>query len=78
MAAARWIKKQNPKKLIIAIPVTSKDTLELLKRECDFVVTGTTPSSSTFKSVGQYYQMFMPVEDQQVIEVCKKRGLLQN
>ena len=75
IAAARWIKKQNPHKLIIAIPVTSKDTAGLLKKESDLVVTGTTPSVSAFKSVGQFYQEFKPVEDEQVISICKKRGL---
>jgi putative phosphoribosyl transferase len=74
IAAARWIKLKNPQKLIIAIPVTSKDTVELLKRGCDLVVTGTTPSVSTFKSVGQYYQEFKPVEDEQVVEICKKNN----
>lgn len=75
IVAARWIRKQKPKKLVIAIPVTSKDTVEMLKLECDIVVTGTTPSSSVFKTVGQYYQEFYPVEDEQVIEVCKRRNL---
>ncbi len=75
IAAARWINTKNPHKLIIAIPVTSKATAELLKKECDQVVTGTTPSVSTFKSVGQYYQEFKPVEDEQVMEICKRRGL---
>jgi putative phosphoribosyl transferase len=76
IATARWIKKEKPKKLIIAIPVASKDTVEILKKECDMVVTGTIASSvSAFKSVGQYYQEFKPVEDDMVIEICKKRGL---
>ena len=75
IAAALWIRKQNPKKLVIAIPVTSKDTSEMLKQECDLVVTGTTPSSSVFKTVGQYYQEFKPVEDQEVIKICNRRGL---
>ncbi len=73
IAAARWLRKQNPTKLIIAIPVTSKDTFEILKQECDMVVTGTTSSSSTFKTVSQYYQEFKPVDDEQVIEVCRRR-----
>jgi predicted phosphoribosyltransferase len=72
IAAARWIKLKKPKKLIIAIPVTTKNTVELLKRESDLVVTGTTPSASTFKSVGQYYQEFKPVDDEQVIKVSTK------
>jgi putative phosphoribosyl transferase len=76
IATARWIKKEKPKKLIIAIPVASKDIVEMLKKECDIVVTGTTASSvSAFKSVGQYYQEFKPVEDDKVVEICKKRGL---
>jgi len=72
IAATRWIKKQNPKRIVIAIPVTSKDTFETLKKEYDMVVTGTTPSSSVFKTVGQYYQEFKPVEDKEVIEVIAK------
>ena len=73
IVAARWIRKQNPKKLVVAIPVTSKDTLEMLNQECDIVVTGTTPSSSNFKTVSQYYQDFKPIEDEKVIEVCRRR-----
>jgi predicted phosphoribosyltransferase len=75
IVAARWIRNQDPRNLIIAIPVTSKDTLETLKQECDMVVTGTTPSPSTFKTVGQYYQEFKPVEYDQVIVICNKRCL---
>jgi predicted phosphoribosyltransferase len=76
IAAARWINTKNPKKLVIAIPVSSKDTAEFLKGESDLIVTGTTPSESTFKSVAQYYLDFRPVADGQVIEICRKRGLL--
>jgi putative phosphoribosyl transferase len=79
IAAARWIKKnkEKPRKLIIAIPVASKDIVEKLKKECDMVVTGTTVSStSTFKSVGQFYQEFKPVEDDKVIEICKRNKLV--
>lgn len=76
IAAARWIKKERPKKLIIAIPVASRHIVEDLKKECDYVVTGTTVSSvAAFKSVGQFYHEFKPVEDEKVVEICKKRGL---
>ncbi len=76
IAAARWAKTQNPSKLVIAIPVTPKDTMELLKGECDMVVTGTTTSGSTFKSVGQFYREFKPVDDEEVVEICKRRELI--
>ena len=72
IAAARWIKKQNSSKLIIGIPVTSKDIAEILKEESDMVVTATTPSATNFKTVGQYFQEFKPVEDNEVIEVITK------
>jgi putative phosphoribosyl transferase len=79
IAAARWIKKNKDKsrKLIIAIPVSSKDIVDELKKECDMVVTGTTARSvSTFKSVGQYYQEFKQIDDEKIIEICKKNNLL--
>jgi putative phosphoribosyl transferase len=72
IAAARWIKKQKPTKLLIAIPVTSKDIAEILKEESDMVVTATIPSAINFKTVGQYFQEFKPVEDNEVIEVITK------
>jgi predicted phosphoribosyltransferase len=41
------------------------------------VVTGTTARSvSTFKSVGQYYQEFKQIDDEKIIEICKKNNLL--
>jgi putative phosphoribosyl transferase len=76
IAAARWIRKNyDPKKLIIAVPVAPKDTVSLLKKEADSVEVITSPSTSSFKSVGQYYQEFSPVTDEQVIEIMRKRGL---
>ena len=77
IAAARHIKqKYIPKRLIIAIPVAPKDTVNLLKKEAaDHVEVITSPPTSQFKSVGQYYQSFEPVTDEQVIEIMKKRKL---
>ena len=77
VAAARWIKKKNittnnPKRLIVAIPVAPKETLNLLKNEFDHVEVITSPSTYNFKSVGQYYQNFEPVTDEQVIDVMKR------
>jgi predicted phosphoribosyltransferase len=77
IAAARWIKKnQNPKRLIIAIPVAPKETVKLLKNECDDIVVVTTSPSSSFRSVSQYYQVFDPVSDEGVIEIMMSRGMI--
>jgi putative phosphoribosyl transferase len=57
--AARWIRNQptKPKRLIIALPVTSKEIATRLQRECDRLEIITKPSSG-FRSVGQYYHDF--------------------
>jgi putative phosphoribosyl transferase len=79
IAAARWIRKKfssnNDNKLIIGLPVAPKSTVELLRREADHIEVVTAPSSF-FNSVGQYYQSFESVSDEQVIGIMKNRGLL--
>ncbi len=76
IAAARWIKKANNpgSRLIIAVPVAPKETLNLLKKEADFIEVITSPSTSSFKSVEQYYQSFEPVTDQQVIQIMMRKS----
>jgi putative phosphoribosyl transferase len=77
IAAARWIRKNyGPKKLIIALPIAPKDTVSLLKKEADHVEVITSPFTSNFRSVGQYYRDFNPVTDEQVIGIMKNRNLL--
>lgn len=74
IAAARWIKKnQNPKQLIIAVPIAPKDTVSLLKKEANYVEVIISPPNSSFKSVGQYYKEFNPVTDEQVIHILESR-----
>ena len=75
IAAARSVRKVlNPNKLIIALPVAPRETInKLLKKEADQVEVVTTPSSLFFNSVGQYYQNFEPVSDEKVIEILKNR-----
>jgi putative phosphoribosyl transferase len=77
IVAARWIRKNhNPKKLIISVPVVPKEVVKLLKKEADYVETITSPSTSSFRSVGQYYQDFTEVTDQQVIDTLRDKEYL--
>jgi len=62
--------------LIIAIPVAANDTVDLFKKEDDHVEVIIIPSTYSFRSVGQYYQSFEQVEDEQVMRIMKSRGLL--
>lgn len=69
--AARWIKKQQPKQLIIAAPVASEQAAELLKKEADQLKFIITPSNLI--TISQFYHNFEPVTDEQVIDILKKR-----
>ncbi|MDQ3903413.1 MAG: hypothetical protein M3247_07215, partial [Thermoproteota archaeon] len=62
-------------KLIIGLPVATKETVVLLQKEADHVEVVTAPSSN-FNSVGQYYRSFESVSDEKVREIMKKRNLL--
>jgi Predicted phosphoribosyltransferases len=77
IAAARWIKKleNKPKRLIIAIPVAPKSTVNLLKKECNTEVEVVISPSSTFHSVEQYHQNFQQIPDEQVIRIMKNRNI---
>ena len=70
IAAIRWIKKQEPKHLIVAVPVAPKKIVNLLEKEAiNAIQVITSPSSSNFISVGQFYQNFDPITDEQVIGI---------
>jgi putative phosphoribosyl transferase len=68
--AARWIKKQQAKQLIIAAPVALEQAAELLKKEADQLKFIITPSN--FIAINQFYHNFEPVADEQVIDILKK------
>jgi len=74
IAAARWIRKQRPKLLLLAVPVAPSQTVHLLRQEADFTEVVATPDN--FNAVGEFYANFDPVADENVIEVMKKRNLL--
>jgi predicted phosphoribosyltransferase len=74
LVAARWIRNQpsKPKKLIIGLPVTSRDTAALLEKECDKLEVITKPAG--FRAVAQYYQDFGEVTDEQVVQTLRNRS----
>lgn len=74
VAAARWIRKQNPSQLVIAAPVAQPQAADLLKNEADRVEILSTPSN--FVAVNQFYQDFDQATDDKVVEILKARNLL--
>jgi putative phosphoribosyl transferase len=74
IAAARWIRKQQPRQLIIAAPIAQPQAAELLKGEADALEIISRPSN--FGSVNQFYQNFDQATDEKVIEILRNRSLL--
>ena len=72
VVSARWIRKMNPKRIIIAIPVAPNETVELLKNEVDQVVTILIPPTSNFTSVAQFYDNFEEITDEKVVKIMKE------
>jgi putative phosphoribosyl transferase len=70
IAAARWIRKQDPKRLIIAAPVVPKQILKRLKNEADEIELIRSPSN--FKAVEQFYHEFHAVSDDRIMEIVKR------
>ena len=73
ISLARWIRNRNEhkfKKLIIAIPVAPKKTIKVLKQECDYLEIIFQPSK--FATVSHFYKEFLPVTDQEVIDILLK------
>lgn len=71
IAAAREVWAAKPKKVIIAIPVAPPDTVKKLELEADQVEVLETPQP--FFSVGQFYEEFPQVEDDEVIKILKSK-----
>jgi predicted phosphoribosyltransferase len=74
IASARWARKQNPLMLTVAVPVAPPQSVEVLEQEADSVLVLHTPRD--FASVGQFYEEFVPVSDEQVMQIMRSRGLL--
>lgn len=70
-AALEWVKKQNPRRLVVAIPVGPSDTIERLSRLAEVVVI---EAPELFSAVGEFYNDFEQVDDSEVIEILRKHG----
>lgn len=67
IAAAREVWNQQPRKVIVAVPVLSQEALEKLEKEVDEVFFLEAPEM--FFSVGQFYEHFEQVDDPQVLRI---------
>lgn len=63
-AAIAALRRQEPAKLVVAVPVAPAETLETLRREADEVVCLATPEP--FVAIGKWYHEFRQLDDDTV------------
>ena len=68
-AALRSVRRQHPARLLVAVPVASRDALAMLRQEADDVVCLSAPRC--FGSVGSFYLTFEQVSDADVVMLLK-------
>jgi putative phosphoribosyl transferase len=69
-ACINWLKRQNPRNLVLAVPVAPRDTVNKLRQQIDKVVVLYAPM--LFGSVGAFYRDFSQVSDDKVVEIMSK------
>jgi predicted phosphoribosyltransferase len=69
-ACINWLKRQNPRNLVLAVPVAPRDTFNKLRQQIDKVVVLYAPM--LFGSVGAFYRDFSQVSDDKVVEIMSK------
>jgi predicted phosphoribosyltransferase len=70
IAALQAIRVQRPLSLVVAVPVASPDRLREVRHWCDDVVCLLAPRF--FYAVGQFYEDFKPVSDEEVIAILHR------
>jgi putative phosphoribosyl transferase len=70
--ALRALRRANPEKLILAIPVAPRETIETFAKECDEIVCLEQPEM--FSAVGAYYDDFEQVDDREVIALLNRQS----
>jgi predicted phosphoribosyltransferase len=70
-AAIQWIRKQNPKELIVAVPVAPRDIVNKLGKMADKVVV-VLPTPFCYDDVGGFYYDFIEVGDSEVEYIMRK------
>ncbi|MEW2155790.1 phosphoribosyltransferase family protein [Streptomyces sp. NPDC007189] len=64
-AALRWLRRQSPERVVLAVPVCSPQAAELLRGEADEVLCLQRPA--VFLAVGEWYESFEQLTDDDVL-----------
>ena len=69
-AALHAIRRQNPARLVLAVPVAPADTIAALRVDADEIVCLSAPV--TFGAIGFFYANFHQVSDEEVIDLLRR------
>jgi putative phosphoribosyl transferase len=73
LAAIKSLRKYNPQKIVVAVPVLPYSVAKKLEKEVDSLVALHTPNDDEFLgAVGGYYNDFSQTEDKEVMYLLKK------
>jgi putative phosphoribosyl transferase len=75
-AALRGLRRRNPARLVLAVPVAPPDTIADLRREVDDVVCLAQPSF--FGAIGYFYMDFHQLSDDEVIALMRQAPVAEN
>jgi hypothetical protein len=70
MAALQTVRSHDPAELIVAVPLAPADRIHDLEKHCDQVVC--LLPAPHFGAVGQFYEDFPTVDDEQVLEILRE------
>ena len=70
MIAVTWIKKQWPKMVVLATPVAPGEVVRILEQIVDKLIVLMMPLE--FSAVGEFYEDFSQVGDEEVVEILRK------
>ncbi len=69
LAAIRGLRARNPARIILAVPVAARDSLERLAPEVDEIICPLVPEP--FYAVGAHYQTFGQTSDEEVVDILR-------
>src|SRR6267378_4077526 len=69
-AAAESLRRQKPRRIVVAVPVSSRETCDEFRSEVDEIVCAYTPEY--FQGVGLWYEDFSQTSDEEVRELLKR------
>jgi len=70
IAALQSVRQQSPHEVIVAVPVAAPARLKEVRRWCDEAVC--LFATETLMAVGQFYENFEAVEDEQMMEIIRE------